>query len=37
MVSALFTKAGQGGEGYPQHVGNAVMERDGRMDELCAE
>jgi hypothetical protein len=25
------------GEGYPQHVGNAVLERDGRMDELCAE
>jgi len=25
------------GEGYPQHVGNAVIERDGRMDALCAE
>jgi hypothetical protein len=25
------------GEGYPQHVGNAVLERDGRMDVLCAE
>ncbi len=25
------------GEGYPQHVGNAVLERDGRMDALCAE
>jgi hypothetical protein len=24
------------GEGYPQHVGNAVTERDGRMDELCS-
>jgi hypothetical protein len=25
------------GEGYPRHVGNTVMERDARMDELCAE
>jgi hypothetical protein len=24
------------GEGYPQHVGNAVTERDARMDELCS-
>jgi hypothetical protein len=24
------------GEGYPQHVGNTVMERDARMDELCS-
>jgi hypothetical protein len=23
------------GEGYPQHVGNTVMQRDARMDEIC--
>jgi hypothetical protein len=25
------------GDGYPQHVGNTIMQRDARMDELCAE
>jgi hypothetical protein len=24
------------GDGYPAHVGNTVMERDARMDELCS-